>query len=56
MKKEMIDGMIIEKNKYGAYVISDIVKGYWIDQVYYFYTKKEAIKQFRQYRKKLKNE
>ena len=55
MKTEMIDGMIIEKNKYGAYVISDIVKGYWIHQQYYFYTKKDAIKLFRKYRRGIKN-
>ena len=43
--------MIIEKNKYGAYVISDIVKGYWIHRQYYFYNKKEAIKLFRKFKK-----
>nr|BAR16039.1 hypothetical protein [uncultured Mediterranean phage uvMED] len=48
--------MIITRQHNGSYLISDIVKGYWINQVYYFYTKKEAIKQFRQYRKQLKNE
>jgi len=48
--------MIITKQLNGSYLITDIVKGYWIKQVYYFYTKKEAIKLFRQYRKKLKNE
>jgi hypothetical protein len=48
--------MIITRQQNGSYLISDIVKGYWINQVYYFYTKKEAIKQFRQYRKQLKNE
>ena len=31
-----------------------IVKGYWIKKVYYFYSKKEAIKLFREYRKKEK--
>ena len=46
--------MIIEKNQYGAYVISDIVKGYWIYKQYYFYTKKEAIKLFRKFRKEKK--
>ena len=43
--------MIVEKNKHGAYVISDIVKGYWIHKQYYFYNKKEAIKLFRKFRK-----
>ena len=46
--------MIITKQQNGSYLITDIVKGYWIKQVYYFYTKKEAIKLFRQYRKELK--
>ena len=41
--------MIVEKQYNGSYLISDIVKGYWIKQVYYFYTKQEAIKTFRQY-------
>ena len=39
--------MIIDKNKEGAWRISDIVAGYWVTKVYYFYTKKEAIKMFR---------
>ena len=43
--------MKIEKQYNGSYLISDIVKGYRIKQVYYFYTKQEAIKHFRQYRK-----
>ena len=37
-------------------VISDIVNGYWIHQQYYFYTKKEAIKLFRKFRKEKQNE
>ncbi len=48
--------MIVTKQLNGSYLISDIVNGYWIKQVYYFYTKKEAMKLFRQYRKQLKNE
>ena len=52
---ESESNMIIEKNQYGAYVISDIVKGYWIHQQYYFHTKKEAIKLFRKFRKEKKN-
>ena len=46
--------MIIEKQGNGSLLISDIVNGYWIKQVYYFYSKKEAIKLFREYRKKEK--
>jgi len=53
---ESESNMIIEKNQYGAYVISDIVKGYWIYKQYYFYTKKEAIKLFRKFRKEKENE
>ena len=44
--------MIIERQRNGSYLISDIIKGYREKQVYYFYTKKEAIKLFRKFRKK----
>jgi hypothetical protein len=43
--------MIIDKNREGAWRISDIINGYWVERVYYFYTKKEAIKLFRKFRK-----
>ena len=46
--------MIIERQGNGSLLISDTVKGYWIKKVYYFYSKKEAIKLFREYRKKEK--
>jgi len=46
--------MIIERQGNGSILISDIVDGYWIKQVYYFYSKKEAIKLFREYIKKEK--
>ena len=39
--------MIIERNIYGAYVISDIVKGQYVSKQYYYYTKKEAIIKFK---------
>ena len=39
--------MNIEKNVYGAYVISDIVNGYLVSKQYYYYTKKEAITKFK---------
>jgi hypothetical protein len=39
--------MIIEKNIHGAYVISDIVRGYRVSRQYYGYTKREAVKAFR---------
>ena len=48
--------MIIERQGNGSLLISDIVKGYWIKKVYYFYSKKEAIKLFREYRKEVKND
>ena len=47
--------MIIDKNIEGAWVIRDIINGYWEKQIYYFYTKKEAIKLFRKYRREIKN-
>ena len=47
--------MIIDKNKEGAWVIRDIINGYWEKQIYYFYTKKDAIKLFRKYKKEVKN-
>ena len=46
--------MIIDKNNEGAWRISDIINGYWESRVYYFYTKTEAIKKFRAFRKGLK--
>jgi hypothetical protein len=46
--------MIVERQHNGSILISDIVDGYWIKQVYYFYSKKEAIKLFREYIKQEK--
>lgn len=46
--------MTIERNHEGAYVISDIVKGYLVTMRYYGYTKREAIRLFRQEIKKAK--
>jgi hypothetical protein len=48
--------MIVERQGNGSLLISDIVNGYWIKQVYYFYSKKEAIKLFREYRKEMQPE
>jgi hypothetical protein len=42
--------MTIEKLHNGALLISDIVAGQYIKQVYYGYTKKEAISAFKDYR------
>lgn len=41
--------MIIEKNSEGAWVISETVRGYLVTQRYYFYTKREAVRLFREY-------
>ena len=48
--------MIIERQGNGSFLISDIVGNDWIKKVYYFYSKKEAIKLFREYRRKVKKE
>ena len=48
--------MIIEKNYQGAWVIRETINGFLETQVYFFYTKKEAIKLFRKFRKEKKNE
>ena len=45
---------IIDKNREGAWRICDIVNGYWETRVYYFYTKREAIRLFRKEMKKLR--
>ena len=47
--------MIIDKNNEGARRISDTINGYLETKVYYFYTKKEAIKLFNQFKKERKN-
>ena len=39
--------MTIERNKFGAVVVSDIVMGLWVRRVYFGYTKREAKKMFR---------
>lgn len=46
--------MIVEINKNGTVVISDIVGGYLITKQFIGYTKKEAVKQFNRYRKEAK--
>lgn len=40
--------MTVDKNAEGAWRISDIVNGYLVTKVYYFYTKREAIKLFKE--------
>jgi hypothetical protein len=44
--------MRIEKNKYGAIVISDIIDNYWVTEQYYYYTEEQAKELFkREYNK-----
>ena len=39
--------MMIEKNIYGYWIVSDIIKGYLIERKYLYYTKEEAIRMFK---------
>jgi len=39
--------MLVEKNYEGAWVVSDIVGGYWVSRRYYYYTKREALAKFK---------
>jgi len=48
--------MIIERQHNGSLLISDIVNGYYVKQVYYFYSKKEAMKLFREHKKEMQPE
>jgi hypothetical protein len=43
--------MTIDKNLEGAWRICENINGYLETQVYYFYTKKDAIKKFKEYKK-----
>ena len=43
--------MIVERQGNGSLLISDIVDGYLLKQVYYFYSKREAIKLFKNIKK-----
>ena len=47
--------MTIDKNVEGAWRICENINGYLETQVYYFYTKAEAIKKFNQFKKGVKN-
>jgi hypothetical protein len=38
--------MIVNKNVYGAWVISSVIKGYLVTKQYYGYTKRQAIQKF----------
>ena len=48
--------MIIDRNREGAWRITDIVNGYWETRLYYFYTKREAMQKFKREMKELKKE
>ena len=54
IKERKLKKMIIDKNREGAWRICENINGYLETKVYYFYTKKESIKLFREYRRKLK--
>ena len=43
--------MIVERQGNGSLLISDRVDGYLLKQVYYFYSKREAIKLFKNLKK-----
>ena len=46
--------MIIERQGNGSLLISDMIEGYWLKEVYYFYSKKEAIKLFKNLKKEMR--
>jgi hypothetical protein len=39
--------MTVERNYEGAWIVSDIVGGYWVTRRYYYYSKREALAMFR---------
>jgi hypothetical protein len=43
--------LLIEKNSAGAWVISALIGGYLVTEQFYFYTKKEATREFMNERK-----
>ena len=45
--------MIIDRNKEGAWRISEVINEHLETRVYYFYTKREALRLFKQDRKQL---
>lgn len=40
--------MVIEKNHNGAYIISEVIKGFLVTRVFYGYNKREAVKEFKE--------
>ena len=47
--------MTIDKNNEGAWRICENINGYLETQVYYFYTKKDAIRKFKEHKKAIIN-
>lgn len=47
--------MVVERNSEGAYVIYETINGYLVTRRYYFYTKREAIRSFKQEARALRN-
>lgn len=39
--------MLIERNRAGAWVVSDLIGGYLVTHIYYEFTKREAVAAFR---------
>ena len=39
--------MIVEKKGFNFFIISDIIKGYWVIRKYLYYNKRDAIKLFK---------
>ena len=48
--------MIIDKNNEGAWRISETINGYLETMIYYFSTKREAIRLFKQFKKRKETE
>lgn len=44
--------MTVEKTALGAWRVSDLINGLLVSRVYFYYTKKEAIKAFKKEMKK----
>jgi hypothetical protein len=44
--KEILNPLV-SRNAHGAYVVSDIVGGYWVTEQFYGYSKREAVRLFR---------
>ena len=47
--------MTIDKNLEGGWRICENINGYLETKVYYFYTKKDAMRNFREYKKNIIN-